>query len=547
MTKATTEINVANDTLELHVNEEVDSGASLTPAVAGNLTYTTSNSNVVRVKDGKIVAVGVGSAVVTVSFAGNDIYVAAEDKTIGVSVSLNDASVGVYADPIELVIGREYNITDFVYTTPEGLDVTSKSNNESVVTVDANGIVTAIELDQTTITVTVGGDGFYALNTTDVTVNVKKIPTEIIANATLNMSVGDVASNVASLKPSVAGNLTYVSGNYNVVRVENSKLIAVANGTALVNVNFAGNDKYEAAISKVINVTVSLRNVGVSVNDADLDLVVKDTFKLIATTVPEGLNVSYSSTNESVGTVDSNGTVTAVGTGKATIVVSVGDDKVYAVNSTNVTVTVKKATSITAADVSTTYKVNKNLVITLKDAKGKAIANAKVTVNLNGAKTYTTDKNGQVKVSTKGLAPKAYTAKVTFNGNDDYAKSTKDVKVTVKKATPKLTAKKKTFKTSVKTKKYAIILKDNTGKAIKKAKVTLKVKGKTYKTTTNSKGKAVFKIKNLKKKGTFKATITYKGNKYYNKVSKKANIKVIVTFKTVSKGSKDKSTVKEIQ
>ncbi|MEE3491141.1 MAG: peptidoglycan-binding domain-containing protein, partial [Methanobrevibacter sp.] len=75
----------------------------------------------------------------------------------------------------------------------------------------------------------------------------------------------------------------------------------------------------------------------------------------------------------------------------------------------------------------------------------------------------------------------------------------------------------------------------------------LKVKGKTYKATTNSKGKAVFKIKNLKKKGTFKATITYKGNKYYNKVSKKANIKVIVTFKTVSKGSKDKSTVKEIQ
>ena len=217
----------------------------------------------------------------------------------------------------------------------------------------------------------------------------------------------------------------------------------------------------------------------------------------------------------------------------------------YTVGLTNVDS--RQATSITAADVSATYKVNKNLVITLKDAKGKAIANVKVTVNLNGAKTYTTDKNGQVKVSTKGLAPKKYSAKVTFNGNDNYLKSTKDVKVTVKKANPKLTAKKKTFKTSVKTKKYTITLKDNTGKAIKKAKVTLKVKGKTYNATTNSKGKAVFKIKNLKKKGTFKATITYKGNKYYNKITKKANIKVIVTFKTVSKGSKDKSTVKEIQ
>ena len=150
-------------------------------------------------------------------------------------------------------------------------------------------------------------------------------------------------------------------------------------------------------------------------------------------------------------------------------------------------------------------------------------------------------------MSTKGLAPKAYTAKITFNGDDKYINSTKDVKVTVKKATPKLTAKKKTFKSSVKTKKYTIVLKDNTGKAIKKAKVILKVKGKTYKATTNSKGKATFKIKKLNKKGTYKAVIKYKGNKYYNKATKKAKIKVIVTFKTVSKGSKDKATVKEIQ
>ena len=214
----------------------------------------------------------------------------------------------------------------------------------------------------------------------------------------------------------------------------------------------------------------------------------------------------------------------------------------------NATITVNKLkTELTGNAITTTYNVNKDLVITLKDITGKALSGVKVTVDLNGAKTYTTDKNGQVKVSTKGLAPKAYTAKVTFNGDTKYDKSTKDIKVTVKKATPKLTAKKKTFKTTPKTKKYTIVLKDNTGKAIKKAKVTLKVKGKTYKATTNSKGKATFKITKLNKKGTFKATVTYKGNKYFNKVSKKAKIKVIVTFKTVSKGSKDKATVKEIQ
>ena len=211
-------------------------------------------------------------------------------------------------------------------------------------------------------------------------------------------------------------------------------------------------------------------------------------------------------------------------------------------------ITVNKIqTEITGNAITATYNVNKDLVITLKDSDGNPVSGVNVTVDLNGAKTYTTDSNGQVKVSSKGLAPKAYTAKITFNGNTNYAKSTKDIKVTVKKATPKLTAKKKTFKTIPKTKKYTIVLKDNTGKAIMKAKVTLKVKGKTYKASTNSKGKATFKITKLNKKGTYKATITYKGNKYYKKVSKKAKIKVIVTFKTVSKGSKDKATVKEIQ
>lgn len=235
-------------------------------------------------------------------------------------------------------------------------------------------------------------------------------------------------------------------------------------------------------------------------------------------------------------------------TGTYTLTVTTIADKNHNSITKNATLTVNKLkTILTANAITAVYNVNKNLLITLKDSTGKALSGVKVTVNLNGAKIYTTDMNGQVKVSTKGLAPKTYAAKVTFNGNTNYVNSSKNVKVTVKKATPKLTVNKKTFKTLVKIKKYPIVLKDNIGKPIKKAKVTMKVNGKTYTATTNSNGKEVFKITKLNDKGSFKAAITYKGNKIYNKVSKKANIKVIVTFKTVSKGSKDKATVKKIQ
>ena len=229
-------------------------------------------------------------------------------------------------------------------------------------------------------------------------------------------------------------------------------------------------------------------------------------------------------------TVDKKGIVTAVGEGTAVITVEVGDDEIYAKNSTTVNVTVRKiATEIESSAVTTVYNVDKNLIVTLKDADGKPISGASITVDLNGDKTYSTDKKGQITVSTKGLAPKAYTAKITFNGNSTHDKSNKNVKVTVKKATPKITAKAKTFKTTTKTKKYSIVLKNNVNKPIKKATVYLKVNG------------------NLNKKGTYKAAVTYKGNKYYNKATKKVTIKVKSVWKTVSKGSKNSAIVKKIQ
>ena len=61
---------------------------------------------------------------------------------------------------------------------------------------------------------------------------------------------------------------------------------------------------------------------------------------------------------------------------------------------------------------------------------------------------------------------------------------------------------------------------------IKKAKVTLKIKGKLYKATTNSKGKATFKIKKLTKKGKYNAVIKYNGNALYKATSKKVKITV---------------------
>ncbi|MEE3491214.1 MAG: hypothetical protein VZR10_10110, partial [Methanobrevibacter sp.] len=362
------------------------------------------------------------------------------------------------------------------------------------------------------------------------------------------------ANGIATVSATLSGSNKAVGQNITVGVVVNGKVVlnevnvTNENGTIVLDISAGENyyisarhvtDSYyteaETTISNNINVNVTSKTTtNKTVNITAKSNIPNDVVqgKLIFI-LPDGTQINA--------TYGANGIWWAVHTFDA-----YGEYKVNAtyvgldnVTVNNATITVKIKTELSGNAITTTYNINKDLIITLKDSNGNPVSGAKLIVDLNGAKTYTTDSNGQVKVSTKGLAPNVYTAKVTFNGNTNYDKSTKDIKVTVKKATPKLTAKKKTFKTTTKTKKYTITLKDNTGKAIKKAKVTLKVKGKTYKATTNSKGKATFKITKLNKKGTFKATITYKGNKYYNKVSKKANIKVIVSFKTVSKGSKD--------
>ena len=128
VSKLPTEITVApanpewGDTWQLKVWDEVGIGATLTPAEAGSLSYSSSDESVVKIEGGKIKAVGAGTATITVSFAGNTKYAAAESKTVTVNVSLNDASVSVDKENVELLVEETHTIIPT--TTPVGLTVT---------------------------------------------------------------------------------------------------------------------------------------------------------------------------------------------------------------------------------------------------------------------------------------------------------------------------------------------------------------------------------------------------------------------------------------
>ena len=148
------------------------------------------------------------------------------------------------------------------------------------------------------------------------------------------------------------------------------------------------------------------------------------------------------------------------------------------------------------------YSYSTNYKIRLYADNGQVVgAGELVTITLNNVKyTVRTDKDGYATLKINGLLPKTYTVTAEYKG----------VKVSNKVVVKQvLKAKNTKFKKSKKIKRFQATLKTSSGKAISGKKVTLKVNGKTYAAKTNKRGVVTFKIKNLKKSGKFKATVSY--------------------------------------
>ena len=286
------------------------------------------------------------------------------------------------------------------------------------------------------------------------------------------------------------------------------------------------------SVTKTVNITVNKANSTLTVDDIVFDYG-SSASTIVSFTGADGFNASVVGQPDTVVKVNgTNITVSGLNAGTYILTVTAIGDVNHNNITKNATITVNKLkTELTGSEITTTYNVNKDLVITLKDSTGKVLSGVELTVVLNGAKTYTTDSNGQVKVTTQGLASKVYSAKVTFNGNTNYDGSTKDIKVTVNKAANPLNVKAKTVKVKFsKLKKKAQNLKvTQVVKFTNKGQGTLtynKVNGNNKITINKKTGKVT--IKKGLKKGTYKVKmkIKAKGNTNY-----KASAFKTITFK----------------
>lgn len=286
-----------------------------------------------------------------------------------------------------------------------------KSSNTKVATVDANGYVTGKAAGTATISVNVGGKtASYKVTIT----NIKA--TSIKLNTTSKSIVkGSSFTLTSTVAPSNASNkkVTYKSSNTKVATVDaNGKVTAVAAGTATITATTADGSKKSATCK--VTVTNPVKVTSLKLNATSKSIVKGYTFDLKATIAPTNAtnkNVSYTSSNTKVATVDANGKIKAVAAGTATITVTTKDGTN---KKATCKVTVTNPVKVTSVKLNvTSSKLTVGKTLQLKATIAPANATVKnVTFKSSNTKVATVDANGKV------IAKGAGTAVITVTSKD---------------------------------------------------------------------------------------------------------------------------------
>ena len=211
-----------------------------------------------------------------------------------------------------------------------------------------------------------------------------------------------------------------------------------------------------------------------------------------------------------------------LGIGPHTLTVRFDENENYtgSTNSSIMTV-IPSRTMIECEDYVGEYGSADEIVITLYDSEAKVIKGAKLTVDIDGPKIYTTDNKGQIKVPVNELQAGSYKALILFEGNENYSLSYQKLSVDITKVTSQIIYENMTT-TAVDVdtdgrigKNFTITLKDSKGNALANKAVQIGFNGKVYDRVTNKDGKANLQI-NLKNAGTYTFAICFLGDENYN-------------------------------
>ena len=324
--------------LQLEYSADGDVAADKIAEAAGKLTveWSSSDEAIVTVDaEGNVTAVEAGEAYVTATVKDKDGLTATTLVRVAVTPT------GVEApETLELVTNGENTKNLDAKIVPEdatGVKLAYESSDENVATVDENGMVTAVANGECVIT------AYVVLDTDDTAVDTEVADSESVdAASTDNSETADTTtsdSETASSDATVSEPTAESEQVFEPLEQETAEPEDTTD-TEVLDPDFATLMEDLKAETKV---TVTTKVDAVTLNQNEGILNVGKSVTLTATVTPEEIaadtTVTWSSSDEAVATVDSNGKVTAVATGNATITATAGEE------SASCDITVEKAAS----------------------------------------------------------------------------------------------------------------------------------------------------------------------------------------------------------
>lgn len=194
------------------------------------------------------------------------------------------------------------------------IDWTWEIGDDSIASVDANGVITGIKGGNTIVTLTSADGKFSAKCPVTVNQPLKAIKMDDIALET-NGHTSETVAYTLEPADTTEDDVILSVADESVAKLEGNKLVAVSDGTTKITAT-------SGIVKTSAKVTVTTKVEQIALSKTEGVLTVGNSVTITATVTPDNATnatVNWTSSDETVAKVDSNGKVTAVAAGNATI------------------------------------------------------------------------------------------------------------------------------------------------------------------------------------------------------------------------------------